>query len=480
MRMSSPSTVAKTPLYETVASRIAQSITEGTFRPGDKIPSVRTLSRQFQVSLTTVLEAYTLLEDRGLIDARPQSGYYVRARFPVVTPEPGISAPQLSPTGVSTGELAMLVLRDTRNPDLVPLGAAIPNPALLPVERLNRMLATESRRHGIASVSYEIPPGCEKLRVQIAQRMLTAGCAVSPDRLVTTSGCVEAVVLSLRAICRPGDTVAVESPVYYNFLQAIDLLDLRALEIPSHPRHGMSLDALRYALDHNPIRACMVIANFNNPLGSLMPDEYKKELVELLVARDIPLIEDDIYGDLSFAPNRPRMAKAYDRSGMVLLCSSFSKTLAPGYRVGWVAPGRFQTEIERLKGITNIATSTPPQLAVAEFLANGGYDHHVRRIRRVYARQMVQMAEAVGRTFPAGTRVTRPEGGFVLWVECPPTVDSLLLYEQALRAGITIAPGPIFSATGKYRNCIRLNAAYWDERVENAISTLGQLAAAMS
>ncbi|WP_306535354.1 PLP-dependent aminotransferase family protein [Geobacter sp.] len=469
----------KIPLYESVASRIGQLIDEGTFRSGDRIPSVRALGRQFQVSLTTVMEAYTLLEDRGVIEARPQSGYYVRPRFPG-TAEPEMTAPPSSPTTVSTGELAMMVMRDTRNPDLVPLGAAIPNPELLPVDRLNRMLSSETRRFPVASVSYDIPPGCERLRVQIARRMLAAGCAVTPDQIVTTSGCIEAVLLSLRAVCRPGDTVAVESPVYYNFLQVIDLLGLRALEIPTHPRTGMSIDALRYAMDHTLIKACLVVANFNNPLGSLMPDDHKRELVELLGGRGIPLIEDDIYGDLSLSPERPRAAKAFDTRGLVLYCTSVTKTVAPGYRVGWVAPGRFQREVERLKAVTTIACSTPTELAVAEFLANGGYDHHLRRIRRIYARQLSLMAEAVGRFFPPGTRVTRPAGGFVLWVECPPAVDSLLLYEQALKAGITIAPGPIFSATGKYRNCIRLNAAWWDERVERAIETLGSLAAAMT
>ncbi|WP_275450049.1 PLP-dependent aminotransferase family protein [Geobacter sulfurreducens] len=469
----------KIPLYESVAGRVAQLIGEGTFRAGDRIPSVRALGRQFQVSLTTVMEAYTLLEDRGLIEARPQSGYYVRARFPGSTAEPEMTAPPLKPTTVGTAELSMMVMRDTRNPDLVPLGAAIPNPELLPVDRLNRMLATESRKHAVASVSYDMPPGCERLRVQIARRMLAVGCALAPDQIVTTSGCIEAVVLSLRAICRPGDTVAVESPVYYNFLQAIDLMGLKALEIPTHPRTGISLDALRYALDHTPIRACLVVANFNNPLGSLMPDDHKRELVAMLAARRIPLIEDDIYGDLSFSPERPRAAKAFDEAGLVLYCTSVTKTVAPGYRVGWVAPGIFQKEIERLKAVTTIACSTPTELAVAEFLANGGYDHHLRRIRRIYARQMSLMAEAVGQAFPVGTRVTRPEGGFVLWVECPERVDSLVLYEQALTRGITIAPGPIFSATGKYRNCIRLNAAWWDDRVERAIHTLGELAAAM-
>ncbi|MBT0651991.1 PLP-dependent aminotransferase family protein [Geobacter luticola] len=469
----------KTPLYESVAGQMSRLIEEGTFGPGARIPSVRTLSRQLSVSINTVMEAYGLLEDRGIIEARPQSGYYVRARLADLPAEPGMSRPALSPTRVTTKELSRMILRDTRDTGLVPLGAAIPDPEHLPIDRLNRMLSTEARRHRVQSVSYEIPPGCEKLRVQVARRMVSAGCTLTPDQIVTTCGCMEAVNLALLALCRPGDTVAIESPTYYNFLQALELLGLKALEIPTHPRDGISLDALRYALEHNRISACLVCTNFSNPLGSLMPNNRKQELVELLASRDIPLIEDDLNGDLSFSHERPRVAKSYDREGLVLLCSSFSKTLAPGYRVGWIAPGRYQTEIERLKGILTIADATPPQLAIAEFLANGGYDHHLRSLRRIHARQTALMAQAVGRYSPPGTRVTCPAGGFVLWVEFPPWVDSLVLYEQALAAGITIAPGPIFSAAQKYRNCIRLNAGYWSERVERAIETLGQLAGAM-
>jgi DNA-binding transcriptional MocR family regulator len=313
----------------------------------------------------------------------------------------------------------------------------------------------------------------------VAKRALGAGCTLRPDEIVITAGCVEAVSLSLRVTCRPGDTVAIESPSYFNFLQLIQELGLRALEIPATPREGMSIEALRYAIEHNPVRACLVISNFTNPLGSLMPDAKKRELAELLAKHDIPLIEDDIYGDLPFANERPSVAKAYDRKGTILLCSSFSKTLAPGYRVGWIAPGRFQPEIERLKVLANIATASPTQLAIAEFLANGGYDHHLRSLRRAYANQVALMGEAIGRHFPPGTRVTRPAGGSILWLELPEYVDAVELYGDALKEGITIAPGPIFSATGKYRNNIRLNAAFWSERIELAIKTLGTLAAGM-
>ena len=371
-------------------------------------------------------------------------------------------------------------MKDLLNPELLQLGIAVPNPELLPIEKLNRMLARETRRFATQSVSYELPPGNLRLRKQIAQRLLLSGCTMSPDQIVITSGCVEAVVLALRALCKPGDTVAIETPVYFNFLQMIQDLGLKALEIPASPRGGISLEALEYALDRNvgQVRACIVLSNFNNPLGSSMSDENKEKLVRLLEDRQVPLIEDDIYGDLSFSDERPSVAKAYDKTGNVMLCSSFSKTIAPGYRVGWIAAGRYQEQIERGKMLANVATSSPPQQAIAEFLANGGYEHHLRSIRRVYAKQAAQMGDAIGRYFPEGTRVSRPGGGFVLWVEMPAQVDAIVLYEQGKSKGITIAPGPIFSVEGKYRNCIRINAACWTPAVEAAIETLGWLAGA--
>ena len=257
----------------------------------------------------------------------------------------------------------------------------------------------------------------------------------------------------------------------------LESLDLRALEIPTHPRDGISLSALRFALEHNSIQACLVLSNFNNPLGSCIPDENKQELVELLARHEIPLIEGDVCGELFFSGVRPSVCKAYDRKGLVLLCSSFSKDLVPGYRVGWVVPGRFKATIEWLKYTTNVATATLPQVAIAKFLESGGYDHHLRSIRRLYASFVSQLSQAVMRYFPEGTRVTRPNGGIVLWVQMPDYVDSLELYKQALQAGITLAPGYMFSATEQYRNFIRLNAAWWSYETDRAMRRLGELVA---
>lgn len=468
-------------LYEKIADDISRLIDEGTFRPGDRILSLRNLSLQLKVSMATAMEAYRLLEDRGLIEARPQSGYYVRPYYHQLIPEPGENASgRRKPAAVSMDELARMVVQDSRNPDLLPLGAAVPNPDLLPVTKLNRVLAAMVRKKGVQSIGYEMGAGSEALRVQIARRAMLSGCALSPREIIITTGCQEAVMLSLMAVCRPGDSVVVEAPTYYTHLQAIEVLRLKAVEIPVHPREGISLDALGAALKKRTIRACLLVPNFNNPMGSCMPDDRKKALVDMLGKKEVFVIEDDIYGDLCFSSQRPRVIKAFDRQEKVILCSSFSKTLAPGYRIGWVAPGRFKTEIERLKLTNTLASATPPQLAIAEFLANGGYDHHLRRIRRIHAQQVWLMTKAVAKFFPQGTRVSRPAGGYVLWVELPEQINSLKLYEAGLKAGITIAPGPLFSATGKYRNCVRLNAAFWSDKIEAGIATLGELSKRIS
>jgi DNA-binding transcriptional MocR family regulator len=475
------STPTKDFLYESLAADLTGLIASGTFRPGDRLPSVRQLSLQRKVSVSTVLQAYLLLEDRGLIEARPQSGYYVRQEErqrqapAVVLPEPEISSPEPDPAHVGLRELVMMITQDTNNRNLVQLGTAIPNPDLLPTQKLARIAAHLSREHVLQSNQIAFPPGCEVLRVQIAQRAMVAGCSLSPADIITTTGCSEALQLCLRAACRPGDIVAIESPTYFGILQIIEALGLKALEIPTHPRDGISLEALRFALEHNPVRACLVVSNFNNPLGSCMSDDSKRELVELLTRREIPLIEDDISGEIYFTEQRPPAAKAFDRSSLVMLCSSFSKDIGPGYRVGWAAPGRYRSTVEWLKLASSVASATLPQLAVADFIACGGYDHHLRRLRREYAFNVEQMTQAVVRFFPEGTRVTRPAGGFVLWVQLPETVDSLVLYRQALKVGVTLAPGYIFSPSQKFRNFIRLNAAVWTKEIERAIGRLGEL-----
>ena len=440
--------------------RLGSLIRQGTYPPGARIPSVRQMSEQQDVSVSTVLQAYSLLESRGLIEARPQSGYYVRRQSSTRLPEPEMSAAGRDPTLVSIHELTMMLLADSLNPELVQLGAALPNPELMPLKKLNRIMAghpAAGRRPRHTSTCFRRDWSRCARRSRSGRRWPAAD--LSPNDILITSGGIEAIDLCLHAVCRPGDIVATESPMYFGSLQTLEVQGLRALEIPTHPREGLSIEALAFALEHNPIRAVMVISNFNNPLGSLIPDEKKKELVELLRRYDVPLIENDVSGELYFGDRRPLTCKAFDTNGSVMLCSSFSKDISPGLRVGWAAAGRYLAEATWLKSTISASSPTLPQMAVAQFLEGGGYEQHLRRIRREYARNVELLSDAVVRYFPRDISLTRPSGGFVLWVRLPENVDSLELYKQAHEGGITLAPGYVFSPTQQFPNFIRLNAA---------------------
>ncbi len=471
-------------LYQSLAYRLAALIECGTLRSGDRIPSVRRVSQQEKVSIATALQAYRLLENRGLIEARPQSGYYVRPRSLSLPAEPGMSRPVIRSRRVDINDLVMRVMHSPimeqaslrTEGGWINFGSASPNPDLLPTAALNRCLSSAARRHSSSANQCPFPQGELQLRTQIARRAMEAGCALSPDEIVITGGCQEAIYLCLRAITVPGDTVAIESPAFYGFLQIIQTLGLKACEVPTSPREGVCLEELEKCLDGCRVKACLFALNYSNPLGSCMPDWKKAALVEMLAKRGIPLIEDDVFGDITFDKERPKVAKAFDRQGLVLTCDSFGKTLAPGYRIGWVAPGRFFERVLELKFVTSAGTTTLPQLAIADFLANGGYDHHLRKIRRAYATQLRQFGQAVAKYLPPGTKITRPNGGWVLWVELAAKVNALELTELALAEKIIVAPGPVFSATQGHRNFVRLTGgAPFDGRAEKGLIRLGQI-----
>jgi DNA-binding transcriptional MocR family regulator len=463
-------------LYEQVAGRITAAIDSGVLRPGDRLPSIRRLSEQHRVSVSTVLQAYAQLESAGVLEARPQSGHYVRARRAL--PEPRCAPhPPAGSSPVSLRSLLAGVYSECLHGG-VGFGAAYTPFRLLPTRRLGRLLAEEARSADHCGAEYDPPPGHPPLRQQIARRSLEWGCTLSPDDLITTYGATEALNLCLMAVARRGDIVAVESPTFFGILQMLEAHGLRALEIPCDARDGMRLDALESGIRKHRVAAVLALTNFSNPLGSCMPDENKEKLVGILARKEIPLVEDDVFGDLHFGPTRPRVAKSFDRRGLVLLCGSFSKTLAHGYRVGWVAPGRFQDRVQMLKFSQTVATTTLPQRAIAKFLEGGGYDRHLRTLRRMLAASMHRTMTGVSEYFPQGTRLSNPKGGMLLWVELPKKVSALELHRRALQERISIVPGPLFSARQRLDNFIRLNAAQeWDGRVEAALARLGQLTA---
>ena len=462
--------------YEKLASELAGMIADGILGHGDRLPSVRRLAQERRLSVSTVVQALRQLEDRGMVEARPQSGYFVR-RSRSASAEPSTRSTPEAPIPVDITQRLVRVLQAGCRPTVVPLAAALPAASLLPVAALHRLYAGVVRRHpklleGGSHINMDEPA----LVRQLVRRSLAWGGPLAAEEIVITNSCTEALGLCLRAVTKPGDTVAVESPAYYLMLQLLETLGLKALEIPTDPRHGMSVEALELATRQGGVAACLLVPNASNPLGSVMPDEKKRQLAALTAARGVAVIEDDIYGDLHFGDQRPWPIKAFDKVGNVMLCSSFSKSLSPSLRIGFVAGGRYRAAIALQKTITSGGTNPITQHVLAEYLESSAYERHLRTLRRSYERQVESMRAAVSRYFPAETRISQPQGAYVLWVELPESFDTTALYERAILEDLAFVPGELFSASGMYRNCLRLTCGNPHTlEIEDAIRRLGVL-----
>lgn len=468
---------AEEPIYHRVADRIEGLITAGTFRSGERLPSVRSLSRDWRVSVTTAIGAYGLLEDRGVVEPRPRSGYYVRARR--LSPErlPRQIEVESDPVEVGCAEITEKIMDASATRGIVPFGAAVPADEILPSAKLSTLFASVIRSAGPVAHQYSMPPGLPELRVELAKRLLGSGIAVSPDEIIATSGAIDAVLLAVKSVCEPGDVVAVESPTYFGILSMVRELGLKVIEIPVYPDRGADTAALAEAFSTHPVKACILQPNFHNPVGSLMPDAEKKRAVTLAKQHGVTLIEDDLYGDLHFSEKRPLSLKAFDKGDTVIHCGSYSKSLAPGLRVGWIVPGSRYHRIKSLKYATSLANATASEMVVSRFLHGGGIDRHLRKVRRIYARQTHEIREAILSTFPGEIRVTRPEGGFLLWCQMPDGFDSEAFAIEALKRKISVVPGTLFSASCGLRNCFRISCGFpLDDRSRRAIGILAKLA----
>ncbi len=464
-------------LYEKLAEDIEALVQQGVLLPGERIPSVRQTSQHHRISLTTVIRAYAQLESRGIIESRPQSGYFVRKRTGEPTIELRASRPNPKPSAVDVSALVLSTLRSIRSDEAVALGSPYPDSSLFPWQRITQYSNNIARRYTKWNVLDDLPPGSPQLIRQISRRYLENGYAIDPNEMIITIGATEAINLCLQAVAKPGDTIAVESPTYYAMLHAIERLGMRAVEVATDPVEGIDIDALAKLIDEKEITACMVMPNFQNPLGFQMPDEKKQRLVALLTEKDIPAIENDVYGELYYGTSHPSSLKTYDKAGIILHCSSFSKTLTNASRIGWTLAGRYHDRVERLKFLNTLTTPSLPQLAIAEFLKNDGYDYHLRRVRKAYSQQAKIMSASVRRFFPEGTTTSHPAGGYVLWVQMPDGIDAMDLYHAALASRITIAPGHMFAPGFTYSHCIRLNYSWeWTPELDNALQTLGRLA----
>ncbi len=468
------------PRYQQLADKLAQQIRAGVYKSDEKLESVRGFAKQQRVSVSTVLMSYGLLEDWGLVEVRPKSGYYVRALANVSVDLPKLRQATAAPKPVSSSQLVMDVMRDSSDPQFLSLGTAVPASDFPIVSELKKVFSRLVRTQPFLGIGYEMK-GNAQLRRQLAKRAQDSGVTISPDEVVVTAGCQGAISLSLRVTCKPGDVVVVESPSYYGLLQLIESLGLKVIEIPSDPQTGMSIDALQLALEQWPIKAILTVSSFSNPLGALIPDENKKRLVDLVNQYQIPLIEDDIYGDLGYGIQRPRSIKSFDTEGRVLLCSSVSKVLDPQLGVGWVMPGRYLEAVEYERFLTSTSQFHLSQMALADILSRALYDRHLRLVRETYRQRRDRLIDMIGLYFPEGTRMSYPLGGFVAWIQLPQGTNATELYLKAKNAGVIISPGTVFSSNPKkYDNSIRLTyAEEWTKEREFAVQKVGSLAHAL-
>jgi DNA-binding transcriptional MocR family regulator len=469
-------TLVRDHLYLEVSERIEKLIEKKALKVGDKLLSVRALSKEQGISLSTAFQAYYHLESKGLIEARPQSGYYVRFSPQHTLNIPHVCKPAEEVMPVSIDEMISSVYNDLRAEKLLNFSLGAPSHELLPSAKLNKSVVHALRANTDSCLGYEHVQGNVGLRAQIARLSFNWGGALSEDDVVITNGCMEALSLSLKAVTKPGDAVAIESPTYFGIFQAMESLGLKVVEIPTDPVTGVDLDVLASAIPRFDIKACLFVCNFNNPLGSVMPDEKKKSLVEMLTRKNIPLIEDDIYGELFFGKNRPRTCQTFDKNGIVIQCGSFSKSLAPGYRIGWTIPGKYRDRIVQLKRMNNVSTNTLAQNAIAHFLENGRYELHLRHLRKSLHTNCLRYVQAISDFFPDDTRVSRPQGGFTIWLELNRRIDGYKIHKSALRQHIGIAPGQIFSLKGQFSNCFRISFGLpWSDKVEGGIRTLSEI-----
>ena len=461
--------------YQRLAEQMTEQIAHGVWQPGDKLPSLREQVVNSGMSFMTVSHAYQLLESQGRIVARPQSGYYVAPR-PVATRPAAPPAQVMPDNAVDINTYIFEVLQASRNASVLPFASAFPDPKLFPLPQLNRSLAQVSKTATAMSVIENLPPGNDELRHAIARRYALQGMTISPDEIVITAGALEALNLSLQAVTEPGDWVIIENPCFYGALQALERLRLKALSVATDVKEGIDLDALVQALENYPVKACWLMTNSQNPLGFTLSPEKKARLIEILSEHNVTLIEDDVYSVLSFGREKPLPAKAWDKCDMTLHCSSFSKCLVPGFRIGWVAAGKHARRIQHLQLMSTLSTSSPMQLALVDYLATKRYDAHLRRLRRQLAGRKQLAWQSLLRSLPPGVHIHHNDSGYFLWLELPAGMDAGQLSAKALEHHISIAPGKMFSTTDNWASYFRFNTAWgWGDREDKAVETLGTL-----
>jgi len=466
--------MAREVLYQKIANTIQEQIFSETLKIGDKLPSIRAFQKLHNVSMNTIKQAFLELESKSLIESRPKSGFYVSKTSNRKLLIPSMNKLKLSEQKTTSEDLITKVFDSLSDKGITRFSIGVPDPGLLPIAKLNKGLAKVVRNLAESGTSYEPVQGSANLRRNLAKWAIVLEGKLTEDDFATTSGAMNAIFNCLMAVTKRGDTIAIESPVYFGIIQIAQNMGLNIIELPTHPTTGVDLEALKKVI--HKVDVCCFMSNFSNPLGSLMPDENKQELVKMLTHHNIPLIEDDLYGNLFFGTVRPKPCKYYDEAGIVMWIGSVSKTLAPGYRVGWVAPGKFKDKIIRQKMAQTVCMPSLYQEVIADFLEHGRYDHHLRNLRSTLYTNSLHFQRTIEDHFPENTKISQPQGGSFLWLELDKSIDTAVLYDTAIQQKIGFAPGRIFTQHDQYHNCMRLNFGLeWKEKVEFDLKRLGQL-----
>lgn len=466
----------KSYLYQELTDSIRKDIESGQRQPGERMPSLRALCLAKKLSKSTVLSAYSHLEMEGLLESRPRSGYFVKVPYKILEP---INAQR----GSNPNSVPLTVSTDKVMINIMDRGAAFD---VLPSKdndyenrELRQCLSRSFRRQSSYQQNYYNPPqGSEELRLQIVNQLHAGGSHLHCDDIIITSGCQSALLMALMATTKPGDVVAIESPGFYGAIQLIEALGLRILELPSSPTGGIDIDSLEDAFKRWQVSVLIVSPCYSTPTGSCLSDRDKQSILALCLGFDVAIIEDDIYGELTFGLDRPRTLHSYDETGNVLLCSSLSKCLSRDLRIGWIAPGKYQQEISRLKIITSLSTSSSLQAGITDYMQRGFFERYLRKKRIHLSKQCIQLQHLIPELLPTAVSWTRPAGGLTLWLELPQSVNTTELYRQALEKGITITPGALFTSQHKYQNFLRLSFAHeWTEGRISALAEVGNILA---
>ena len=466
-------------LYQQVVSMILRMSDKSTIRPGDKLPSLRSLSRSLKVSVPTVRQGYIELERLGVIESRPKSGYFLKAKL---QHSDNMRKPELvtRPREVKKQILIEEVFDVIHQPGSIGLGLANPSSAYPSDKLLARIMRRVLANSGERALTYAPMEGFAALRRQLAARYLDRGIRVDPQDVLITNGGQESIAIALQCVAATGDVIAVESPTYFGVLELIESLGMKALEIPLCPAHGIAAADVRHAIEKHPVKALIMSSSVSNPLGSWQDPNELQQIAAILENSQIPVIEDDVYGELYFGERCGGLARTHTQREGVLTCSSFSKTAAPGYRIGWLLAGRFHDQAKNVTRALSCSSSLQNQWTLSEFIASGDYDRNLRRLRSVLKTNKQRAISLVQESFPRGTKISDPSGGGVLWVELPSGIDGYQLFKTAMQHEISIAPGDLFSPSAKYKNFVRISFGIpWSDRVEAGYRTLGTLCCAL-